>query len=157
LYAHLDPLSIESPALHPELELSNYGLTVWDLDRRFMAAKLAGSRESMPLRDIMETLRETYCRHIGVEYMHIPYSEQREWLQLRMESTRNSAPFTKPEQERILKKLNAAEAFERFLHTTYVGQKRFSLEGGETLIPMLDFLLEDAAKAGVENAIIGMA
>ncbi len=157
LYAHLDPLSIESPALHPELELSNYGLTVWDLDRRFMAAKLAGSRESMPLRDIMETLRETYCRHIGVEYMHIPYSEQREWLQLRMESTRNAAPFTKPEQERILKKLNAAEAFERFLHTTYVGQKRFSLEGGETLIPMLDFLLEDAAKAGVTDAIIGMA
>ena len=157
LYAHLDPLSIESPALHPELELSTYGLTVWDLDRRFMAGKLAGSSTPLALRDIMETLRETYCRHIGVEYMHIPYSEQREWLQVRMEQSRNAVPFTKDEQERILKKLNAAEAFERFLHTTYVGQKRFSLEGGETLTPMLDFLLEDAAGAGVETAVIGMA
>ena len=157
LYAHLDPLSIEAPQLHPELEMSKYGLTVWDLDRQFMAGELAGSTAPMPLRDIMETLRETYCRHIGVEYMHIPYVEQRDWLQARMESSRNASPFTPEEQQRILKKLNAAEAFERFLHTTYVGQKRFSLEGGETLIPMLDFLLEDAGRVGVTAAVIGMA
>lgn len=160
LYAHLDPLRRDQPQVHPELELSTYGLSVWDLDRQFMSGELGGNSYPMKLRDIMDTLRETYCRHIGAEYMHIPFPDQRNWLQVNMEKDRLSDPLPWPVQERILTRLNNAEAFEKFLGTTYVGQKRFSLEGSETLIPMLDILLSDAADAGedrVDEAIIGMA
>jgi 2-oxoglutarate dehydrogenase E1 component len=156
LWADLDPLG-GSPVAQPELELSHYGLTLWDLDRAFVAGGLAGHQGTMPLRTILDTLRETYCRHIGVEYMHIQEHEIRAWLQERMESTRNSAPIPADLQHRILDRLNAAEAFERFLHTSYVGHKRFSLEGAETLIAMLDVLLSDAGSAGVEAAFIGMS
>jgi 2-oxoglutarate decarboxylase len=156
LSAHLDPLG--APPLHQdELELAFYGLSVWDLDRCFAAGPLAGSREPRPLREILDVLRETYCRYVGVEFMHIQELPIRRWLEERMESTRNAAPLTRDEQQRILQKLNAAEAFEKFLHTTYVGQKRFSLEGAETLVPMLDVLLTDAAAAGFEEAVIGMS
>ena len=155
LSAHLDPLG--SPPLHQdELELSFNGLSVWDLDRKFAAGTLAGKREPRPLREILDVLRETYCRYVGVEYMHIQELSIRRWLQERMESSRNAAALTPREQARILQKLGAAEAFEKFLHTTYVGQKRFSLEGGETLVPMLDALLSDAVDLGVEEAVIGM-
>jgi 2-oxoglutarate dehydrogenase E1 component len=118
---------------------------------------LAGTAETLPLREIVDTLRETYCRHIGVEYMHIQEPEVRHWLQQRMERTRNSEPVPPELQQQILTKLNAAEAFEKFLHTNYVGHKRFSLEGAETLIPMLDVLLDDAAASGIDEAVIGMA
>jgi 2-oxoglutarate dehydrogenase E1 component len=156
LSAHLDPLG--APPLHQdELELAFYALSVWDLDRRFAAGPLAGSRESRPLREILDVLRETYCRYVGVEFMHIQELPIRRWLEERMESTRNAAPLAREEQDRILQKLNAAEAFEKFLHTAYVGQKRFSLEGAETLVPMLDALLTDAAAAGFEEAVIGMS
>jgi len=156
LSAHLDPLG--SPPLHQEeLDLSFYGLSVWDLDRRFAVGTLAGSRETRPLREILDVLRDTYCRYVGVEFMHIQELPIRRWLEQRMESTRNAAPLSPEEQGRILSKLNDAEAFEKFLHTTYVGQKRFSLEGAETLVPMLDDLLSHAADAGVEEAVIGMA
>jgi len=155
LSAYLDPLG--SPPLHQdELELSFNGLSVWDLDRRFAAGTLAGTREPRPLREILDVLRETYCRYVGVEFMHIQELSIRRWLEERMESSRNAAPLTAEEQARILQKLGAAEAFEKFLHTTYVGQKRFSLEGGETLVPMLDALLTDAADGGVDEAVIGM-
>jgi 2-oxoglutarate dehydrogenase E1 component len=157
LTADIDPL-LHDPTLHaPELDLATYGLSVWDLDRHFIGGGLAGSRGTLPLREIVETLRQTYCSHIGVEFMHIPETEPRDWLQELMERTRNAEPVGKELQGRLLSKLNAAEAFERFLHTTYVGHKRFSLEGGETLIPMLDTLLNDAAAEGVTAAVVGMA
>ncbi|HET6345090.1 MAG TPA: multifunctional oxoglutarate decarboxylase/oxoglutarate dehydrogenase thiamine pyrophosphate-binding subunit/dihydrolipoyllysine-residue succinyltransferase subunit, partial [Myxococcota bacterium] len=157
LWAHLDPLNVSQPEPSPELELSHYGLSVWDLDRRFMSGGLGGVQGPLPLREILDTLRETYCRHTGVEYMHIAVSKERVWLQQRMEKTRNNVPLSKDLQLRILSKLNAAEALERFLHTTYTGHKRFSLEGAETLIPMLDALLSDATGVGMVEAIIGMA
>lgn len=156
LWADLDPLSYQTQA-NPELELSTYNLTVWDLDREFVAGELAGHTRTASLREILDILRQTYCEHIGVEFMHIPESAPRTWLQTRMESTRNSEPLGPETQARMLHLLNAAEAFETFLHRTYVGQKRFSLEGSETLIPMLAFLFDDAAQAGVEEVMLGMA
>ena len=156
LSAHLDPLG--SPPLHQEeLDLSFYGLSVWDLDRRFAAGTLAGSKEARSLRETLDILRDTYCRYVGVEFMHIQELPIRRWLEQRMETTRNAAALSPDEQARILTKLNAAEAFEKFLHGTYVGQKRFSLEGAETLVPMIDALLNDAAAAGTEEAVIGMS
>ncbi len=156
LAAHLDPLGSEPPP-HGELDLAEYGLTLWDLDRKFISGGLAGHVGTLALREILEILRETYCRHLGVEFYHIPEPEIRRWLEERMERTRNAEPLSRETQRQILAKLNAAEAFERFLHSTYVGHKRFSLEGAETLIPALDALLTDAAEAGVEEAIVGMA
>jgi 2-oxoglutarate dehydrogenase E1 component len=156
LYAELDPLaSAPTPEVHPELAMSTYGLSVWDLDRRFYAGGLRGHQGTMTLREVLEILRDTYCRHIGLEFMHIPEGEIRSWLQERMEA--EAPPLPREAQLRILDRLNVASAFERFLHTTYVGQKRFSLEGVETLIPMLDALLRDAAEAGVEEVVLGMA
>jgi len=154
--ANLDPLRYD-PQRHPELELSHYGLSVWDMDRRFISGRLGGKRPMQTLREILDTLRETYCRHIGAEFMFIADPEIRTWLQDRMEGTRNAHPLSLEEQKHILRRLNAAEAFEKFLGTHYVGQKRFSLEGAETLIPMLDRVLGDAAEAGVEEVLIGMA
>jgi 2-oxoglutarate dehydrogenase E1 component len=156
LLADLNPLG-HDPGTHPELEISNYGLTLWDLDRRFIAGRLAGSTGTLTLREILDILRQTYCRHVGVEFMHIQEQDVRCWLQTRMESTRNDESLPAETQLRILAKLNAAEAFERFLHTTYVGHKRFSLEGAETLVPMLDALLNQAADGGIEEVVIGMA
>ncbi len=157
LYADLDPLQYDPTVVQPELEMSTYGLTVWDLDRRFIAGGLAGTTGTLPLRDILDTLRQTYCRTIGVEYMHVPEMEPREWLQESMERTKNAEPIATDVQLRVLGKLNEAEAFERFLHTTYIGHKRFSLEGAETLIPMLDALFNESADTGVKAAVIGMA
>ena len=156
LVADLDPLG-SAPARHADLELSSYGLSVWDLDRRFVVASLAGRRVELPLRDILDALRQTYCGHVGVEFMHIADPDVRRWLQERMEETRNSEALGVDVRRRILNRLNAAEAFERFLHATYVGHKRFSLEGAETLIPMLDGLLTDAVSLGAEDVVIGMA
>lgn len=156
LIANLDPLGSRPPS-HPELEMSQYGLCLWDLDGEFMCGGLAGHDGTLTLREILDILRETYCRYIGVEYMHIANPVERQWLQRRMESNRNHEPMELSEKLRILEKLNAAEAFERFLHNTYVGHKRFSLEGCETLIPVLDELLEGAGEAAIEDVVIGMS
>ncbi len=156
LWADLDPLGYD-PKPTPDLELATYGLSVWDLDREFICGGLGGMRGKLELRRILDTLQRTYCRHIGVEYMHIQDSAARHWLQQRLEHEDAARPFDRDLKIRILKDLNRAEAFETFLHTNYIGQKRFSLEGSETLIPMLDLLLEDAAAAGVEQVVIGMA
>ena len=156
LWADLDPLHY-CPEPTPELELSTYGLTVWDLDREFIAGGLGGHHGTLKLREILETLQRTYCWHVGVEYMHIQDTECRQWLQERMESTAHVDPLPKEEQTWVLKRLNAAEAFETFLHKNYIGQKRFSLEGAETLIPMLDAVLYGAVVAGVEDVVMGMA
>jgi 2-oxoglutarate dehydrogenase E1 component len=156
LWADLDPLGYR-PEPHPELELSHYGLGVWDLDRKFVAGGLAGITGPLELREILRIVHETYCRHLGVEYMHIEDPGCRRWLQERLERLEGPAPPPHADQLRILEQLNAADAFETYLARNYVGQKRFSLEGAETLIPMLDFLLADAADAGIEQVVVGMA
>ncbi|HEX7418687.1 MAG TPA: multifunctional oxoglutarate decarboxylase/oxoglutarate dehydrogenase thiamine pyrophosphate-binding subunit/dihydrolipoyllysine-residue succinyltransferase subunit [Thermoanaerobaculia bacterium] len=155
LLADLDPLEYKV-GHHAELNPQYYGLTIWDLDREFICGGLCG-KPVAKLRDILDTLRETYCGHIGPEYMHIQETEQKRWLQERMEPSRNQQPLELETKRRILKKLNDAEAFERFLHTKYVGHKRFSLEGAEALVPMLDFLFNEATADGVVESVIGMA
>ena len=155
LLADLDPLEYRV-GHHPELNPQYYGLTIWDLDRDFVCGGLCGKPQAK-LRDILDTLRETYCGKIGPEYMHIQEPVQKKWLQDRMEPSRNAQPLDGAAKRRILMKLNDAESFEKFLHTKYVGHKRFSLEGAETLIPMLDHLLNEAANDGVSEAVIGMS
>ncbi|WP_282837036.1 multifunctional oxoglutarate decarboxylase/oxoglutarate dehydrogenase thiamine pyrophosphate-binding subunit/dihydrolipoyllysine-residue succinyltransferase subunit [Microbacterium flavum] len=153
LMADIDPLEYVQRT-HPDLEIESHGLTFWDLDREFVTGGFGG-RRLMKLRDILGVLRDSYCRTIGVEYMHIQDPAQRKWFQEKVE-----VKYQKPshdEQLRILDKLNQAEAFETFLQTKYVGQKRFSLEGGESLIPLLDEILQGAAGASLDGAAIGMA
>src|SRR5215212_974169 len=155
LLADLDPLEYEVKR-HPELDPEFYGFTIWDLDREFVCGGLCG-KLTAKLRDILDTLRETYCGKIGPEYMHMQETVQKKWLQDRMEPSRNKQPLDGATKRRILLKLNDAESFERFLHTKYVGHKRFSLEGAESLIPMLDYLFNEAAGDGVVEGVIGMA
>ncbi len=152
LMADTNPLEYEQRT-HPDLDVLSHKLTLWDLDREFATGGFAG-KPLMKLREILGVLRDSYTRSIGIEYMHIQDPEQREWIQERVE-----VPHRKPsreEQLRILHKLNEAEAFETFLQTKYVGQKRFSLEGSESLIPLLDEILYCAAHADVIEVAIGM-
>ncbi|KQS07417.1 alpha-ketoglutarate decarboxylase [Curtobacterium sp. Leaf183] len=153
LMADIDPLEYRQRT-HPDLEIESHGLTFWDLDREFVTGGLAGTTNA-PLRDVLGVLRDAYCRTVGIEYMHIQDPEQRRWFQSHIE-----VPYSKPskdEQLRVLGKLNEAEAFETFLQTKYVGQKRFSLEGGESTIAFLDTLIQHAAVAGLDEVAIGMA
>jgi 2-oxoglutarate dehydrogenase E1 component len=154
LNAHLDPLDAEPPALHPELDIANYGLSIWDLGRTFLTDGLAG-REHATLQEILTILRDAYCRTLGIEYMHIQDPVQKRWIQSRVEGA--STAISVEEQHRLLDRLNAAEVFERFLHTRYVGQKRFGLEGAESTIVALDAVFDAAALRGVTDAVIGMA
>lgn len=154
-HAEIDPLR-QRKDRSPELDLEYYGLTIWDLDREFYCEGLA-KKEKSPLRDIIRLLRDTYCGYIGAEYMHILDLQERRWLRERMESTGNHTELTKDQKREILHKLNQAMAFEQFLHKKYIGHKRFSIEGAETLIPMMHFLVEQAAGEDVEKAYIGMA
>ena len=153
--ADLDPLKM-APTREPHepLDLPEFGLAPEDLDREF-ATMLAPSGKA-PLREIVAILRETYCRSIGVEYMHIRNLKVRKWLQERMEGVRNRPSFDLQKKRRILWKLHAAALFETFLHTHYVGQKRFSLEGGEMLIPLLDAVIERGGRRGVREIVMGM-
>lgn len=153
LMADTDPLQYRVRH-HPDLDVETYGLTLWDLDRTFPTRGLGG-KDEMTLREILAVLRDAYCRSIGVEYMHITDPEERNWLQREIETPRR--PFEKEEHTHIMDRLNAAEAFETFLQTKFVGQKRFSLEGGESVIPMLDSILHDSAHDEVEEVCIGMA
>ena len=155
LLADLDPLEYKV-ARHPELDPQFYGFTLWDLDREFVCGGLCG-KQTGKLRDILDTLRETYCGKIGPEYMHMQETVQKRWLQDRMEPARNKQALDGATKRRILMKLNDAEAFEKFLHTKYVGHKRFSMEGAESVIPMLDYLFTEAAADGVVEGVIGMA
>ena len=152
--ADLNPLGGEV-LYHPELDLGNHGLTVWDLDREFVTDALPGARKQ-PLRQIIDTLRDAYCGAIGVEYMHISDPNQKHWVQQRVESSKDET-LPLEEKKHILDRLNAAESFERFVHTKYTGQRRYSLEGGESLIPMLDALLEEAADKEMVEVVMGMA
>jgi 2-oxoglutarate decarboxylase len=155
LVAHTNPLSTEIPT-HPELELDHHGLTVWDLDREFYTGGL-GAHDRVLLREIERILREAYCGTLGVEYMFIQEPDQKAWIQKRVEGADPARWLDGPSKRRTLTMLNAAEAFERFLHTKYVGHKRFSLEGLESLIPMLDRLLSGAAATGTDEVVIGMS
>jgi 2-oxoglutarate dehydrogenase E1 component len=153
LMADIDPLEYRQRS-HPDLDISNHGLTFWDLDREFVTGGFSGRRTAL-LRDILGVLRDSYCRTIGIEYMHIADPAQRRWIQEHVEQK-----YTKPGhdmQMRILGKLNEAEAFETFLQTKYVGQKRFSLEGGESTIALLDAVIQRAAEENLEEVAIGMA
>ncbi|HXQ19884.1 MAG TPA: multifunctional oxoglutarate decarboxylase/oxoglutarate dehydrogenase thiamine pyrophosphate-binding subunit/dihydrolipoyllysine-residue succinyltransferase subunit [Acidimicrobiales bacterium] len=154
LMAHLDPLTALPPQVHPELDPLTYGLTIWDLPRRFVVDGLAG-RDVAPLEEILHLLRDAYCRTIGIEYMHIQDPDQKRWIQSQIEGV--VATIGHEEQHHILGRLNAAEAFERFLHTRYVGQKRFGLEGAESTIVLLDTILDEAIAAGCVEVVMGMA
>ncbi|MEX0601188.1 MAG: 2-oxo acid dehydrogenase subunit E2, partial [Rhodothermales bacterium] len=155
LQADVNPLGY-SWIYHPELDPAQYGLTIWDLDRNFVTGGLSG-KDKLPLRDVIEIVRDTYSRKVGIEYMHISDPTEKRWLQERLEPTRCEEPVTPEAKRRILQKLNAAEAFERFIHTKYIGHKRFSLEGAESVIPLLDSMLSDAAEQETEEVVIGMA
>ncbi|MER7493370.1 multifunctional oxoglutarate decarboxylase/oxoglutarate dehydrogenase thiamine pyrophosphate-binding subunit/dihydrolipoyllysine-residue succinyltransferase subunit [Streptomyces pharetrae] len=151
--ADTDPLEYRQRK-HPDLDITEHGLTLWDLEREFAVGGFSG-KSMMKLRDILGVLRDSYCRTTGIEFMHIQDPKQRKWIQDRVER-----PHAKPEREeqlRILRRLNAAEAFETFLQTKYVGQKRFSLEGGESVIPLLDAVLDSAAESRLDEVVIGMA
>ncbi|MFM1950839.1 MAG: hypothetical protein RL418_526 [Actinomycetota bacterium] len=153
LIADIDPLEYQQ-RWHEDLDIRSYGLSLWDLDRTFKTGGFGG-RTKAKFRNMLGILRDSYCRTIGVEYMHIQNPDERTWFQEKLER-----PYQKPtkeEQFRILNKLNEAEAFETFLQTKFVGQKRFSLEGSESLIPSLDEILQNAAHAGLEEVAIGMA
>lgn len=155
LMADIDPLRLDNTRFrsHPDLDVNSHGLTLWDLDREFKVDGFAGVQRKK-LRDILSVLRDAYCRHVGVEYTHILEPEQQRWIQERVE-TKHDKP-TVAEQKYILSKLNAAEAFETFLQTKYVGQKRFSLEGAETVIPMMDAVIDQCAEHGLDEVVIAM-
>ncbi|MFF7405223.1 multifunctional oxoglutarate decarboxylase/oxoglutarate dehydrogenase thiamine pyrophosphate-binding subunit/dihydrolipoyllysine-residue succinyltransferase subunit [Streptomyces murinus] len=151
--ADTDPLEYRQRK-HPDLDIVEHGLTLWDLEREFAVGGFAG-KSMMKLRDILGVLRDSYCRTTGIEFMHIQDPKQRKWIQDRVE--RGHAKPEREEQLRILRRLNAAEAFETFLQTKYVGQKRFSLEGGESVIPLLDAVIDSAAESRLDEVVIGMA
>ncbi len=153
LMADTDPLEYKQRK-HPDLDINEHGLTLWDLEREFPTGGFGG-KPLMKLREVLGVLRDSYCRTVGVEYMHIQNPEERAWLQDRIER-----PHGRPshdEQMQILSRLGVAEAFEMFLQTKFVGQRRFSLEGAESLIALLDAVLTEAARASLDEAVIGMA
>ena len=152
--ADLDPLRWKEPHMPRELDPATYGLTIWDLDREFLTDGVGGV-DKMRLGDLLGVLRDAYCRTIGVEYMHIQSTDEQQWVQERVENGYEQP--TKDEKHRILERLNAAESFEKFLATKYVGTKRFGIEGAESAIPILDEILSHAADDGLDSAVMGMA
>ena len=154
--ANLDPLARHAKPTVPELDPAFYGLTESDMDTTFETGSLV-SAARLTLREILQLLRQTYCGSIGAEYMYISDIAQKRWIQSRLEGVRGVAGYDADQRRRILGRLTAAETLERYLHTKYVGQKRFSLEGGDTLVPLLDHLLQRAGSQGVKETVIGMA
>src|SRR5664280_465010 len=155
LVASLDPLGTQSP-YHPELDLALYNFTMWDLDREFITGGFSGLKTAS-LRSILDILQKTYCDKIGVEYMHIQKPEEKSWLQEKMEPVMNIPSFDDAAKKMILEKLIIAETFEHFLNNKFVGHKRFSLEGSETLISVLDLILNKASESGILEVVLGMA
>ena len=153
LIADIDPLHWKAPRLPRELDLATYGLTIWDLEREFLTGGVAGSHK-MTLDELLGVLRDAYCRTIGIEYMHIQNTDEQRWIQSKVEG----ATFTPrlDEKLRILERLNAAEAFEKFLATKYVGTKRFGLEGSESMIPIIDEIISAAADQNLDGVVVGM-
>jgi 2-oxoglutarate dehydrogenase E1 component len=156
LEANMDPLGLTEPEPHPELDYRNYGFTDADLDREIFIDNVLGL-ESAPLRKIVEVVRETYCGHIGVEFMHIQYPDQKAWIQRRVESELNRTAFTDIGRRAIMERIIEAETFEQFLHRKYVGTKRFGLEGAESIVPAIEQILKRGSQLGLEHVVIGMA
>ncbi len=156
LNATLDPLGLEKRGDHAELKLESYGFTESDLDKPLFLDGVLGL-ENPTLRQVMAKVKETYCGNVGVEFMHIQHPDQKSWIQERVENTLSTARVDGVDKLEILKNLVAADSFERFLHVKYPGAKRFGLEGGESLIPSLNFLIERASQQGVEKVVFGMA
>jgi len=157
LIADIDPLRTRTIAHHPELELETYGLTIWDLDREFWTGGLKGG-DRLPLREIIAVMRRVYCGKVGTEYRHISSPTEKYWVRERIAAaTAGEPPLPKELRVALLKKLIAAEEFERFLGTKFLGQRRYSVEGVDTAIPLLDRLVEGAAARGVDEVVIGMA
>ncbi len=154
-YADINPLGLQA-YYYPELEMSYYDFTVWDLGRELDTGGLGGIKRA-PLRDIIKMLRDTYCSKIGVEFMHIRNTDKKNWVKEKFETIYNSYQYTKEEKVRILRKLVEAETFEKYIHTKFVGSKRFSLEGGEVFVPAIDKILDFAVENGVESVFMGMA
>jgi multifunctional 2-oxoglutarate metabolism enzyme len=156
LIADIDPLRTREIAQHPELELSTYGLTIWDLDREFYTGGLKGG-DRMPLREIIALMRRVYCGKIGTEYRHISDPAEKYWIRARVAAAAAAEPLPAEIRKSLLVKLIAAEVFERFLGTRFLGQRRYSVEGCETAIPLLDRLVEGSAARGVDEVVIGMS
>jgi 2-oxoglutarate dehydrogenase E1 component len=156
-YSQLDPLKRleRTPVL--ELELSFYGLTEADMDREFSPGSWQGIKGPMKLRDIVAAVKKTYCGTIGIEYMYISNTAEKRWIQRKFEGTMSTPVFTAEQKRWILERITASETLERYLHTRYVGQKRFSGEGGESMIPMLDTIIENAGTNGAKEVVVGMA
>ncbi|MFA6203029.1 2-oxoglutarate dehydrogenase E1 component [Gallionella capsiferriformans] len=154
--ANLDPLARHAKPVVPELDPAHYGLLESDMNTIFETGSLVAAAR-LTLREILQLLRQTYCGSIGAEYMYISDVPQKRWIQNRLEGVRGLAGYDAAQRRRILGRLTAAETLERYLHTKFVGQKRFSLEGGDTLVPLLDHLLQRAGGQGVKEAVIGMA
>jgi 2-oxoglutarate dehydrogenase E1 component len=154
--ANLDPLCLYQRPLVPELDPSFHNLTEADMDATFNTGSLFAQNE-IPLREILNIVHTTYCANIGAEYMHINETEQKRWIQRRLEEPQSKPNFSSIKKRHILNRVIAANALEEYLHTKYVGQKRFSLEGGECLIPALDEIIQNGGQASVEEVVIGMA
>jgi 2-oxoglutarate dehydrogenase E1 component len=155
LIARFDPLGIEGNNYHPELDPKSYGFTDDDMDRPIFIDFVLGL-ETATLREIVEKVQSTYCRHIGVEFMHIQEPEEKSWIQRRIESTENESAFTVKGKIAILERLTEAEGFEQFLDKKYTGTKRFGLEGGESLIPAMEQILKRGAQLGLKEVVLGM-
>ncbi len=155
LNARLDPIGSKIP-YHPELDPATYKLTIWDLDREFITGGLSGLKTAS-LRKILDTLQKTYCDKIGAEYMHSQHINEKSWLQDMMESVLNKPGFRNDVKIQLLKKLIEAEFLEQYLHKKFIGSKRFSVEGSETVIPVIDFLLNEAVEDNIEEVVFGMA
>ena len=155
-HAKFDPLELEERPVISELHLDYHGLSDADLDTVFDTGSLVG-KDQASLRESLDILTTTYCGNIGSEYMHITATSEKRWIQKRLESSRCIPAFSVETRHRLLNRIIAAEGIERYLHTKYIGQKRFSLEGAECLIPMLDELIQHGGKEGVQEIVIGMA
>ncbi|WP_184041457.1 2-oxoglutarate dehydrogenase E1 component [Chitinivorax tropicus] len=156
-HATLDPLRRSDTAAIPELDPATHGLTAEDMAVTFASGTLHGIAKQAPLSEIVNALKQTYCGSIGLEYMHIINSEQKYWIQERFESVRSRPEFAPSKKKRVLNKITAAETLEKYLHTKYVGQKRFSLEGGESMIAAMDELIQRSGEKGVQEMVVGMA
>jgi multifunctional 2-oxoglutarate metabolism enzyme len=155
LLANINPLGFDS-YYYPELDPAYYGFTIWDLDRIFHADD-SWEENNIPLRDIIEILRETYCSRMGIEFMHIQSPEKKDWIKTKLELNRSTFEFSKEEKIHVFKKLIEAETFENYLHTKFVGHKRFSLEGGEAVIVLIDKIFEKSCESDLNSVVLGMA
>ncbi|MGD8828346.1 MAG: 2-oxoglutarate dehydrogenase E1 component, partial [Gammaproteobacteria bacterium] len=154
--ADIDPLGLQPRPEIPDLEPGFHGLSESDMDTEFSTPSMVGP-DRLTLRQILDTLRETYCGRIGFEYMHVTDTDERRWIRERVEGERGRVELSDGERLNLLKELNGAEGLEKYLHTRYVGQKRFSLEGGESLIPMLEDIIQQGGRNGVREIVVGMA